>query len=82
MFTEADLFDWLHYVTYQYWWLCYKNVPTWACEKVASNFGLGDGFRRVLRFPPPFTWPQYRTKSDKKQNSNLQECPPADIKRV
>ena len=27
--------------------------PPEACEKVASDLGLGDGFRCVLRFPPP-----------------------------
>ena len=26
-----------------------------ACEKVASDLGLGGGFRRVLRFPPLLT---------------------------
>ena len=26
-----------------------------ACEKVASDLGLGDEFRRVLQFPPPVT---------------------------
>ena len=24
----------------------------WACEKVASDLGFGDDFRRVLRFRP------------------------------
>ena len=27
----------------------------WACEKVASDLGLGGGLRRVLRFPPLHT---------------------------
>ena len=31
------------------------QIPPWACEKVASDFMLGSGFRRVLRFPPPNT---------------------------
>ena len=31
------------------------RIPTWACEKVASDLGLGGGFRRVLRFRPPYT---------------------------
>ena len=30
-------------------------LPAGACEKVASDLGLGGGFRRVLRFPPPVT---------------------------
>ena len=25
------------------------RIPAWACEKVASDLGLGGGFRRVLR---------------------------------
>ena len=29
------------------------RIPPGACEKVASDLGLGGGFRRVLRFPPP-----------------------------
>ena len=24
------------------------RIPTWACEKVASDLGLGGGFRQVL----------------------------------
>ena len=31
------------------------RIPAWACEKVASDLGLGGGFRRVLRFPPLLT---------------------------
>ena len=31
------------------------RIPAWACEKVASNLGLGGGFRRVLQFPPLLT---------------------------
>ena len=31
------------------------RILAWACEKVASDLGLGGGFRRVLRFPPPHT---------------------------
>ena len=31
------------------------RIPSWACEKVTSDLGLGGGFRRVLRFPPLFT---------------------------
>ena len=30
-------------------------LPAGACGKVASDLGLGGGFRRVLRFPPPVT---------------------------
>ena len=26
------------------------SIPAWACGKVASDLGLGGGFRRVLRF--------------------------------
>ena len=26
------------------------QIPSWACEKVASDLGLGCVFRRVLRF--------------------------------
>ena len=29
------------------------RIPSRACGKVASDFGLGGGFHRVLRFPPP-----------------------------
>ena len=29
------------------------RISTGACEKVASDFGLGGGLGRVLRFPPP-----------------------------
>ena len=32
-----------------------KRIPAWACEKDASDLGLGGGFRRVLRFPPLLT---------------------------
>ena len=31
------------------------RIPAWACGKVASDLGLGGGFRRVLRFPPLLT---------------------------
>ena len=32
------------------------RIPIWpTCEKVASELGLGGGFRRVLRFPPLLT---------------------------
>ena len=31
------------------------RVPAWACEKVASDVGLGGGFRQVLRFPTLLT---------------------------
>ena len=31
------------------------QIPAWAYEKVASDLGLGGGFRRVLRFPPLLT---------------------------
>ena len=31
------------------------RIPTGACEKVATDLGLGGGFRRGLRFPPPVT---------------------------
>ena len=31
------------------------TVPAWACEKVASDLGLGSAFRRVLRFSPLLT---------------------------
>ena len=31
------------------------RIPAWACEKVASDLGLGGGFRRLLRFPPLLT---------------------------
>ena len=27
------------------------SIPAWACGKVASDLGLGGGFRRILRFP-------------------------------
>ena len=30
-------------------------LPGRACEKAASDFGLGDGVHQILRFPPPFT---------------------------
>ena len=28
------------------------RIPAWASEKVASDLGLGDGIRQVLRIPP------------------------------
>ena len=31
------------------------RIQAWACEKVASDLGLGSGSRRVLRFPPQLT---------------------------
>ena len=31
------------------------HIPAWAFGKVASDLGLGGGFRRVLRFPPLLT---------------------------
>ena len=31
------------------------RIPAWACEKVASDLGLGGVYRRVLRFPPLHT---------------------------
>ena len=31
------------------------RILAWACEKVASDLGLGGGFRRVLQFPPLLT---------------------------
>ena len=31
------------------------RILAWACEKVASDLGLGGGFRCVLRFPPLLT---------------------------
>ena len=30
-------------------------IPVWACEKVASDLGLGGGLCGVLQFPPLFT---------------------------
>ena len=43
-------------------YLVRSNIPqrystwfAWACEKVASDLGLGSGFRRVIRFPPLLT---------------------------
>ena len=56
------------------------RIPTWACEKVASDLGLGGGFRRVLRFPPPHTtgWSQTSHiwhKCDEKQK----EIPNSEI---
>ena len=36
------------------------RILAWACEKVASELGLGGGFRRVLRFPPQLTTGQSR----------------------
>ena len=39
----------------------------WASEKVASDLGLGGGFRRALRFPLPVTIGQIiAEKNDKK----------------
>ena len=35
-------------------WFQQKD-PAWACEKVASDLGLGGGFGQVLRFPALFT---------------------------
>ena len=32
---------------------CPGSYPIWACEKVASDMGLGSAFCRILRFPPP-----------------------------
>ena len=29
------------------------QILAWACEKVASDLGLGGGFRRALQFPLP-----------------------------
>ena len=36
---------------------CLAPLPgfEWACEKVASDLGLGGGFCQVLRFHPPHT---------------------------
>ena len=31
------------------------KIPAGACDKVTSDLGLGDGFCRLLRFPPPLT---------------------------
>ena len=31
------------------------RIPASACEKVASDLGLGGGFHGVLRFPPLLT---------------------------
>ena len=31
------------------------RIPPEACEKVASDLGLGSGFHRIFRFPPPVT---------------------------
>ena len=31
------------------------RITARECEKVASDLGLGSGFRWVLRFPPPLT---------------------------
>ena len=31
------------------------RIPAWVCEKVASDLGLGGGFRRVRRFPQLLT---------------------------
>ena len=66
------------------WHKCDKNIPNirsllqplGACEKVASDLGLGGGFCRVLRFPPLLTtgWSQIRHnwhKFDEKQNSKF-----------
>ena len=27
------------------------RIPVWACEKIASDSGLGGGFSRIPRFP-------------------------------
>ena len=34
---------------------CPVSNPIRACEKVASDLGLGGGFCWVLQFPPPLT---------------------------
>ena len=50
------------------------QIPVWACVKVASDFGLGGGFRRVLQFPPLLTTASHELakiwhKCDEKRNS-------------
>ena len=50
------------------------NLWTRACVKVASDLGLGGGFCRLLRFPPPVKTgrsSQYGREEDEKQNSNI-----------
>ena len=36
-------------------WVRIMASVAWACENVASDLGLGGGFRRVLWFPPLLT---------------------------
>ena len=55
------------------------HIPAGACvkcEKVASDLGSGNDFRRVLQCPPPATtgittYPQHSRKSDENQNSKF-----------
>ena len=56
----------------------YREIePLLACQKVASDLGLGGGFHRVLRFPPPITTGvsqisrNMAEKETKKQNSKF-----------
>ena len=65
-------------------WSC-GTIMCLMCEKVASNFGLGDGFRRVLRFPPSFTTGYSRIirkmaeKMTKNRNSKSKFLSHADV---
>ena len=63
--------DWTLSLTIAWVW-----IPAWACEKVASDLGLGGGFRRVLWFPPLSTTGFSRIshnwhKCDEKWNSKV-----------
>ena len=59
------------------------SVQITACEKFTSDLGLGDGFRRVLQFPPPLittmylvtNWPNNVRKSDDNQNAKFGKNP-------
>ena len=42
-------------LSYPYYASVWVRIPAWTCEKVASDLGLGGGFRRVLWFPPLLT---------------------------
>ena len=41
-----------------------NRTPPAACEQVASDLGLGGGFRRVLRFPPQLHLASHVTKNE------------------
>ena len=45
------------------------HILSRACEEVVSDLGLGSGFSRVLRFPPPLTTGLSRLSGNRQKNA-------------